>query len=307
MKKHTEKPPVDDLFARKLGNMSLPPSADGFARLQARMNQQKPEPRLVFWRNPIVQPYMAAAACLALVCLFGWLYWPSGPDSKPGHNELAVNKKSAEQKGVQAQHASANQPETKKVVEAPAGLESITNSEQVASTNKAVKEKRENLVSRTPQGANAADIELSGMKQIESEPVIAQTKTVENRGNVTNPVSINVTPMETAKADHVAEVKAVAKPAPSVERVLEVTIAEPQTLLAARQEAKAIVEEKAVIAQNDKAEKETKASLWQQVKRIKQGEIFARQDDITNEDRSLLGRAYSGLKHSLDKEKAAKQ
>ncbi|MCX6213426.1 hypothetical protein [Spirosoma sp.] len=307
MKKHTEKPPVDDLFARKLGNMSLPPSADGFARLQARMNQQKPETRLVFWRNPVIQPYMAAAACLALVCLFGWLYWPSGSGGKPGQNELAVNKKSAEQIDTEAQRASANQPRTERIVEAPAELESINNSQQVASANKAVKGKGRNAVWKTSQESNAMDTEPSETKQIESEPVIVQAKTVENRGNATNTGSTNVAPMETVKTDRVAEVKAMAKPAPSVERVLEVTIAEPQSLVAARQEVKAIIEEKAVIAQNDKAEKETKASLWQQVKRIKQGEIFARQDDMSNEERGLIGRAYSGLKHSLDKEKAAKQ
>src|ERR671932_476780 len=43
MKDHSEKQPIDDLFARKLGDMSLKPSADGFERLQARMNQNKPQ------------------------------------------------------------------------------------------------------------------------------------------------------------------------------------------------------------------------------------------------------------------------
>ena len=62
MKKHTEKPSIDELFARKLGNMSLPPSSDGFERLQARMGQHKPEVRVVFWRNPDLQRSMAVLA-----------------------------------------------------------------------------------------------------------------------------------------------------------------------------------------------------------------------------------------------------
>jgi len=92
MKKHTEKPLIDELFARKLGNTSLTPSSDGFARLQARMGQHKPESRMMFWRNPAMQRYMAAAACLLLVCLFGWLYWPSTGATKQGQSQLATNQ-----------------------------------------------------------------------------------------------------------------------------------------------------------------------------------------------------------------------
>ncbi|SOD96061.1 hypothetical protein [Spirosoma fluviale] len=312
MKKNTEKLPIDDLFARKLGNMSLPPSADGFERLQARMNQQKPEPRLVFWRGPAVQPYLAAAACIAIVCLFGWLYWPSGAGNNSEQNSVAVKGNVLEKQKLDNQRPSGTQPQSKETEETPAGLQPAANTPQLADNNEpvTVNEKVTNPASESVKRAKVVDNAPSVITQVQNEAVMAQTKTVENKGNATHnaPVYVTpITPIETVNTDRVAENKAVAKPTPTAERVLEVTIAEPQALVAARLEAKAIIEEKTAVAQTDKAEKETKGSLWQQVKRIKQGEVFARQDDVNNEDRGLLGRAYSGLKNSLDKEKAAKQ
>ena len=97
------------------------------------------------------------------------------------------------------------------------------------------------------------------------------------------------------------------KPAPATERVLVVTIAEPEALVAARRTVKASVQDEAVANIEAKDEKETKATtLWSQVKRLKQGEIFARKDE-GDDERGLIGRAYSGLKHSLDKDKSIKQ
>lgn len=307
MKKHTEKPPIDDLFARKLGNMSLPPSADGFERLQARMNQQKIEPRLVFWRNPVTQPYMAAAACLALVCLFGWLYRPSGSGSKLGQNDVAVNEKALKKSKQDDQRISNSQRQDEVADEAPAGLSPAENATRLADNNEPAKEKVTYPTLESGNVTKEAGRALSVVKQGQNEAVAAQTKTVDNKGTIAPNASTNVSPIEIPTIERVAENKVVAKPTPAAERVLEVTIAEPQALVAARQEAKAIIDEKAAVAQNDKVDKETKGSLWQQVKRIKQGEVFARQDDMNNEDRGLLERAYSGLKHSLDKEKAAKQ
>src|SRR5438874_663574 len=91
MKKPTEKQSIDELFSRKLGNMSLPPSADSFERLQARMGQNKQQGRITVWRNPTMQRYMAAAACLLFVCLFGWLYRPS--IATKGQVQVATNQK----------------------------------------------------------------------------------------------------------------------------------------------------------------------------------------------------------------------
>ncbi|MFD2938071.1 hypothetical protein [Spirosoma flavum] len=304
MKKHTEKLPIDDLFARKLGNMSLPPSADGFERLQARMGQQKPDMQVVFWRNPAMPRYIAAAACLLVVCLFGWLYWPTDGTIEPSQEQVAANqpvisspKKSARKQLDQQQNKVA--PDIK--MPALSGQE--VNSDQVAITDKSSGRNKSytGLASR-PLASEET------IKTVADEPVLAQTNPtkVETKTNTLLPGI--VTPTGQATTEQVAETKTIAKSLPATERVLVVTIAEPQALIAARQAARASVEESAIVAQSDKLEKETKAGgLWQQVKRIKQGEIFARQDNAGNDDRGLLGRAYNGLKHSLDKDKSVKQ
>ncbi len=306
MKRHTEKQPIDDLFARKIGNMSLPPSADGFERLQARMGQQKPEVRLIFWHNPTVQQYMAAAACLLLVCLFGWLYWPSGGAVE--QSQMATNQQEVAhpKKSVQPQ-IKQRQNETKPNVETPNSLDQDIYSEQIAVSAKSVeKDKRNNgSASRSTESDKAIN------KTVPTEtnkPVLAQTKPIETPTTADTPALNTLQGVSRATVEQLAENKAITKSIPVAERVLVVTIAEPESLIAARQTAKASVEDKAVVTQNEKSEKETKVSgLWQQVKRIKQGDVFARQDDMSNDDRGLLGRAYNGLKHSFDKDKSAKQ
>ncbi|AUD03092.1 hypothetical protein [Spirosoma pollinicola] len=311
MKKHTEKPPIDELFARKLGNTSLPPSADGFARLQARMGQQKPDAKIVFWRNPDAQRYMAAAACLLLVCLFGWLYWPSAnSDREQGQAQVATN-----QAGDNSSEKVAEKQSDQRQLE---GLKTKTKEDTEFSQNSAkdqvaVAEKE----AQGNEGANrAVKRSTSRLKMIETVPthvgsVVAQVKSNEGKGQNETTLPVAVAPANqpsTIQTEQLADIKPISKPAPVSERVLVVTIAEPEALVAARQVAKVAVEEKSVVAQNEKSEKEAKGgSFWQQVKRIKQGDIFARQDNATNEESGLLGRAYSGLKHNLDKDKSAKQ
>jgi hypothetical protein len=313
MKKQSEKQPVDDLFARKLGNMSLPPSPDGFARLQARMGQSKQETKLVFWRNPEMQRYMAAAACLLLVCLFGWLYWPSS-DKSPIHGvRIATNQsgKSASKENIPTQ----KQVDQGKSVD----NESIDNeaipvipdqdvaTEQLAHENKApnINKMNSSLADRTVD--NHKPIRKS-MPFSTNEPVFAQTSPPNTKAKPEVVKQEIIQPNLQSTTEQVAETKPIVKPVPAAERVLVVTIAEPEALVAARQAAITAVEEKSIVASADKPEKEAKTGgLWQQVKRIKQGEVFARQDSPNDDERGLLGRAYNGLKHSLDKDKSAKQ
>ncbi|MBN8822863.1 MULTISPECIES: hypothetical protein [unclassified Spirosoma] len=312
MKNQSEKQPIDDLFARKLGNMSLPPSADGFERLQARMGKRIPEARVVFWQNPTIQRYMAAAACLILVGLFGWLYRPVGTAPTGGENQVATNtphnqtgrqklrpKTGITQKAEESQATS----EGKKATE----LSLPTQEEQIALVEKsAVRVKQADRSVRQP----VKDYKPS-TKRIPSttqEPVLAQNKPVE----APTKQDVNTTPSieKPTVPEQVADVKPTTKPTAPAERVLVVTIAEPEALVAARQAAKASGEEKATVASTEKQEKDPKATgLWQQVKRFKEGELFARRDNdnSSSEDRGLLGRAYSGLKHSLDKDKSSKQ
>lgn len=289
--------------------MSLPPRADGFERLQARMGQGKQETRVVFWRNPEIQRYMAAAACLLFVCLFGWLYWPSDGKRTIDGTQVAANQSgksvSSVKKPAQQVEKTVDQPIDQE--ETPVLPKQDIASEQLAEVNKPRAIREQNIVSNkssvvaSKSARKAASIERN-------EPVLAQTAPVVTapKPDVVTPAS--ALPTGPAIAEQVADNKQVAKPTPTVERVLVVTIAEPEALVAARQAAKASIDEKSVIAATDKPEKETKAGgLWQQVKRIKQGDVFARQDNPGDEERGLLGRAYNGLKHSLDKDKSAKQ
>lgn len=304
MKENTEKPPIDDLFARKLGNMSLSPSPDGFERLQVRMGQKKSETKLVVWRNPVTYGYVAAAACVATVFLFGWQYWPSDNTTQIGEKSVAVvssgpNKlkrdlrEPMKQKEEQATDADVNPT-------VPNKSNQSVESDQLAHITKSSARPLDRYQS---DSKTARDLSSKTDDNAPTSPVLAQTTDQKIKPSELAP-AIPVTP---PAVDNKQPVVAINKPAPAAERVLEVTIAEPEALVTARQAAKASVEEKTVVASNEKQEKENKSgSLWQQVKRFKQGEVFARGENADNEQ-SLLGRAYNGLRHTLDKDKAAKQ
>ncbi len=310
MKKHTEKPPIDELFARKLGNTSLPPSDDGFARLQARMGRNTSRTKVVFWRNPDSQRYTAAAACLLLFCVLGWRYWPS-TSHVSGQKQVAMSQSvdNSLKKAIQRPSGQHRPEEPQAEIIEKSVFSQNSTKDQVAVANKA--ERKSEMTNSSDKQSVERTKSIEPALPVRVAPVIAQIKSNENRSQ-----SEPVAPTTVASAsqpkimpvEQVADTKPINKPTPVAERVLVVTIAEPEAMVAARQMAKVVIEEKTAIAQNEKAEKEAKGgSFWQQVKRIKQGEVFARQDNTNNEESGLLGRAYNGLKHSLDKDKSAKQ
>ncbi|MBD2754671.1 hypothetical protein [Spirosoma validum] len=314
MKKHTEKQPIDNLFARKLSNMSLPPNADGFERLQARMGQNKPEARIVFWRNPVVQRYMAAAACLVLLCSLGWLYWPSGAPVASNESQVAVNQNVPvrPEKAVVKQSNPSASTLTPATGIAPSSKLTI-DQQQLAKVEKA-SGRTTGKVRSSAQPVNEKNVIPQAEMSVRSESVLAQTAPTEHKAKPesaaasTTPNNVAPVSQPTLEQVTVADNKPVVKSNPPAERVLVVTIEEPAALVAARQAAKTAVDEKSMVAATDKPEKETKeGGLWKQVKRFKQGELFARGDNANNDDRGLLSRAYDGLKHSLDKDKPAKQ
>ncbi|GAB3643871.1 hypothetical protein [Spirosoma arcticum] len=297
MKKRTEKQPVDDLFARRLKNMSLPPSPNGFARLQARMGQSEPERRVVFWQNPTAHRYMAVAACLLLTCLFGWLYLTT---ETPRGNEttVAVNKSvtTIEKKPRYEPEKSGNEVATANP-NSDREVPSLTDS---GATNPSIIERSKLIVSRS---TNNRRIITAATRVNETAPqgvpaVIPTSMGELAKAEVNSPsVEPTIERQMPATTD---------KPTPVAERVLIVTIAEPKSLIAARQLTRQPSLED-VAAATDKSEKDSKvASLWQQVKRVKQGEIFARKDAGEDEG-GLLGRAYTGLKQTFDKDKSIKQ
>lgn len=301
---------TDDLFARKLGHMSLPPRANGFERLQARMHPDWQQPKLAVWRNPNLQRYMAIAACLVLVCLLGWRHWPSGS------NTLSTDRQTADSRALRIAKppVEATKPNQPVITGQPnratlPGEATVGRGDsQLATTTKINK-----LVKATPSIERVARPQPALARQtvrptaeprqpLVEQPVVAQAKPTEPKNKLTDVVP----PAETNTP--LAE-QPVQKPVPTAERVLVVTISEPATLIAARQAAQTRTDEKGTVATTDKLEKEPKpATFWQQIKRVRDGEIFASREPRDNSDeRGLLGRAYSSLRHNLDKGKTAKQ
>ncbi len=302
MKKQEESQPIDELFARKLGNASLSPSPDGFERLQARMSETQPEVRVVVWRNPAIQRYMAVAACLLLGCLFGWLYLQS--DSVPTiKGEQVAGSVNKPQKHKLEQTVD-------KVEETVSGEKANEKSLQVggenhlAAVNKPIEITKKNKPSKNVVGRLSENGNSTMPASENEQPVLAQIPLHENKtktADTTLPVVKTINPVNVS-TERVVE-NTVKRAAP-VERVLTVTIEEPTSLVAARQVAKK--ESSTIAASAETPEKEPKGNLWQQVRRIKQGEVFARRDNPGNEDQGLLGRAYSGLKQSFEKDKSEK-
>lgn len=301
MKRRTVKPPVDDLFARKLGNMSLPPDPDGFARLQSRMGGGEPRTQRVFWHNPTNQRYSAIAACFLLVCLFGWLY-------------LSTEAPVSEQRVTVATNKPRLLPVPKQT-----DWKSTANQRQVVATRPSSEQKMNGRISpqladrhSTGFGEKALDKAAPEARNLATINPAAHDKQITPQNTpmtipgeqVAKPI-LNTLPAEPTSEPQIAATTA--RPAPIIERVLVVTIAEPGAVSVARQALTQSAASRAVATGTDKSGKDSKAAnFWQQVKRVKQGEIFARKDPAEDE-RGLLGRAYSGLKQTLDKDKSAKQ
>ena len=299
---------IDDLFARKLGNTSLPPSADAFERLQARMGHTKPEAKVVFWRNPEMQRYMAIAACLLLVCLFSWLY-QSAPD---GTNGVGDGAQVAANGGLRPSKNKTDQQATK-----PAEKEGTPAENQV---NMPVHELPENQLANTGKPVRHTDVKTNPRTYVEpttngegqltpvqanEQPVVAQTSPAETPAKPSPTVETPAISQQSAP-QRLAE--NTAKPASIAERGLVVTIEEPAALVAARQMTKTVAEDKqTAVAVATPVEKETKAGvLWQQVKKLKQGEVFARRDNSANNERGLLSRAFTSLKNNFEKDDKAR-
>ncbi len=83
--------PVDELFARRLGQHSVVPDKAGWKNLQARMAAGSQKPRVVaFWQSPTVYRY-AAAACLAALLLTGsWLWLRPAPEPLVAKNQRVI-------------------------------------------------------------------------------------------------------------------------------------------------------------------------------------------------------------------------
>ena len=276
-----EKNPLDELFARKLGKLERPPSSDSFARLQQRMQGGQEQPRMIVWRNPTLQ--MAAAACVAIAFLIGWHYTGNGSGSIVTGSEqsVAIQKKQPEKP---VEYNSKGTAEKETVDKAP----------QVAQSTNTVTTERSRSTKSTQSATNV--VKLSVNKQL-----MAGKVSVPNETQSELTTSTVVKPATEAVVTTKATPTAPMKPA---ERVLVVTIEEPEALVAARQTAASVVNNMPVLAAS--SSKEGKATFWQQVKRLKQDDDVARKEGATDES-GLLSRAYKGIKQRLEKDKQAKQ
>ncbi len=276
-----EKNPLDELFARKLGKLERPPSPDSFARLQQRMQSGQEQPRMVMWRNPTLQ--IAVAACVAVAFLMGWLYTgdKSGSLVTGSGQAVAIQKQQPEKAANYENKGLAENATVDKATQVAQAANTIT-SEQGRSGK--------------PTQPKTDAVEPSVNKQLIAGKVASPKET---QPEMTTPVVAKsaTEAVATTKATSTAPVK-------PAERVLVVTIEEPEALVAARQTAASVVNNMPVLAAS--SSKEAKATFWQQVKRLKQDDDVARKEDHTDES-GLLSRAYKGIKQRLEKDKQTKQ
>jgi hypothetical protein len=285
MEPNFEKNHLDDLFARRLGKLERSPSSDSFARLQQRMQGGQSQPQMVFWRNPTVQ--MSAAACVALFLLFGWLYTNDQSLITPSQSQaIAVTGK----KQPTSEPATGN-----------------TSRRHWSENGKTTQQLADNKpVSKQP----ALDRKSSSYSTVErshipfgQKPQLARLATTKATEQVRK--AVEMTTDKQVPPQMIAAVPAASTTAkPTAERVLIVTIDEPEALVAARQTATSVVNNMPVLAASPT--KEGKASFWSQVKRLKQDDDVAHQEGSTDES-GLLSRAYKGIRQKLEKDKTVKQ
>lgn len=284
MKKRTEhrsaETPVDALFARKLSDTSLTPAAGSFERLQTRLGQQAPSRPASLWRTPAVQRYAAVAACLLLMAAFGWLYRDSGSTRQPATAVKFEKSFGLEQPLKKSQHSA---PSATKADERQATATS-TVAAKTARVNQPVELRAYSRIERRSQHSPVNPTISAGSNDYPSNLPTGTVQPSEERIAETSP-----------------------KPETPAQRVLIVTIEEPAVLVAARQAAQLAETTKMEAVANVHPEKGTKVmAVWQQVKRLRQGEIMARRTG-TDDERNLLNRAYNGLRQTLEKDKPSKQ
>lgn len=279
---NSEKNPLDELFARRLGNLERPPKPDSFARLQQRMQGGREIPRLVVWRNPNLK--MAAAACVLVALLMGWLY----SNNQPGNANIGTEQAIAVREHQQNESVNSDgKVATKRT--------NVNPLPQVARVESAVAPKQSQP--KKSEQSTASGTDLADYKQVvASRTTTSQQETL----STATPSSVQKPATET-----IAAVKTAPTPQTMpTERVLVVTIEEPEALVAARQTAASVVNNMPVLAASPS--KEGKATFWQQLKRLKQDDDVARQEGAVDES-GLVSRAYKGIKQRLEKDKQTKQ
>ncbi len=296
MKKHTEKQPIDDLFARKLGDMSITPSAKSWDELQNRMGKG-PTARIV----PVWYRYAAAAACVVLVGGIGWKFYQSAEPGKPATATIArVETKPAERNIKQQGELKVDQ---ERVLGGSAqSTEPVTAGKDnpvIPDTDPGMLAKTEKLPVRVnPVSPRPADVTVSA--PVEDRTVAQISAPAEKMPVVTNE---DIKPLAAGTG------KAAFKEDP-VERKLVVVINTPAEVTAKAGEL-AGISPQGTVTQTQGGEDEgiSKAGkLFKKLKRIKNGEALAYKDDVADEEESgLISRLYGNVRQSLETKKVSKR
>jgi hypothetical protein len=264
-----DKSPVDDLFARRLGQHSIVPDKAAWERLQSKMAGQ-PEARvLAFWQNPMVHRYAAAACVSALLLVGGWLLLRPTDGTITRQNQIATA-------GTSQKTAKANI--TKK---GQSNLENRIKDQRIA-------------VQRSENQGLVQQPATSSVSKF-AEKMIAQTRRSEKQ-LIPTPKPVNQRPgSQLAKTETLpTEISPITIPAkPVAEQVLIVTIAEPDALIEARQAANWSESAEKTLVVDVSAQPTRNNSLFQQLKRVREGNGL---ELAGNDDQSLLSRAYQTIK-----------
>lgn len=299
MKKHTEKQPIDDLFARKLGDMSITPGAKSWDELQHRLGNDRTA-RIV----PVWYRYAAAAACVVLAGGIGWKLYPTNETGKPA---VAVITEKANETGI------TSKPRTATSLPAPDKMPLAVNTGTTLAENesgrqaKKVADKAGTSTEISRQGVIMPQPEVTGIPQPVKGPVPEENKAV---AKVSIPVEkLPAAVPETVKPMTVESLKP-GITEESVERKLVVVINTPVQTIPKAGEAGGIIQREA-LSQQENAEDEglSKASkLFKKLKRIKSGEALAYKGEAGDEeDAGLISRLYGNVRQSLETKKASKQ
>lgn len=268
-----DKSPVDDLFARRLGQHSVAPDKAGWERLQAKMAGKKEARVLVFWQNPTVYRYAAAACVSALLLAGGWLLLRSADGVKTSQNQIATTKTGQKTREINAtkngRDNTGNRVADQQIMQQSVNQQLVVDKPATAFIPKLT----EKMVAQTKRGVNQA-IHVTKPVDQGSDDLVIQTETT--------PISIS-------------PITVPAKPV--AEQILIVTIAEPDALIEARQAANwSESAEKTLVV--DVSPKPTKGRrILQQVVRVRNGEGVELAGDA---DQGLLSRAFQTIKNKVN-------
>ncbi|TAE30057.1 MAG: hypothetical protein EAZ91_11460 [Cytophagales bacterium] len=280
MDKPTEQQPLDSLFRRKLDEASVQPGADVWDRLSSRLTAAQPLPvekptrRLgVFWYGSAV---VAAAACLWLV--FVWTSPERSQVTVATTSGITQTKSSAQKSGEGQQKEQlplANQQSDRTQLansNINAKAKQGNSSEQA---NRTELQNRVRLARAEEKAVETQRVSPSSMgNEVLEKPVVAQLQTQANSQKIAEPVG-QPNPIATATS----------KSQETINETQRTLIVQVPDIHKTRHESVMTSEENNLAHTASVESKETKLSrAFRQIKRIKEGEVFAKVDNARGDD-----------------------